>query len=162
MKKDPLVTDLIKGKTTKVDNRVIFFGLTDKLSSYIMELTHYIRLEEKVQNKEEIIKDLESIVRELSNIMAIVALYEKPFDENNLNYLLSLIKKYKKERNGFSFVLPGKTMLSAKTHIVRTITRECELKYAKVYEESFKNDYIFEYLNKLSTFFYELALYLED
>ena len=38
IKENPLVTDLVGEKTTKLDNRVIFFGECDELSCHIMDI----------------------------------------------------------------------------------------------------------------------------
>ena len=179
IKKDPLVTALVCGSTKKTDGRIHFFGLVDKLSSYIMELTHYIkdlsRLDDDTNDL--IINDLHNIVNELSKIMGIVAGSKAAFSDDNVLYVINLINKYKSSEEKLSkFVLPGNNLLSAKTHIVRTITRECELQFANIYEtlifKDFKEqktdnnidnrfDYIFEYLNKLSLYFFELALTFE-
>lgn len=150
--KKPLETALVNGTTSKTDERIAFFGITDKLSSYIMELNCYITDEDTKQ-------ELEGIVVKLSKIMGIVAGTGKDITKEELEELLSLTEKHKAAPKVLkNFVLPGKTLLSAKTHIVRTIARECELKYAIVYEKYGGSDNVFEYLNKLSTLFYELAV----
>ena len=155
MKNKPLETALVGGFTTKCDERIEFFGETDTLSSYIMELTHHL-------NDQKLVEELKDIVKELSNIMAIVAGVDKQFEEEKILKVLDLIKKYKSSGVVLKeFVLPGHTLLSAKIHIVRVHTRTCERRYAKVYEKYGGQNNIFEYLNKLSTLFYELALYYE-
>ena len=155
MKNKPLETALVGGFTTKCDERIEFFGETDTLSSYIMELTHHL-------NNQKLVEELKDIVKELSNIMAIVAGVDKQFEEEKILKVLDLIKKYKSSGVVLKeFVLPGQTLLSAKIHIVRVHTRTCERRYAKVYEKYGGQNNIFEYLNKLSTLFYELALYYE-
>lgn len=155
MKDKPLETALVGGFTTKCDERIEFFGETDTLSSYIMELTHHL-------NDQKLVEELKDIVKELSNIMAIVAGVDKQFEEEKILKVLDLIKKYKSSGVLLKeFVLPGQTLLSAKIHIVRVHTRTCERRYAKVYEKYGGQNNIFEYLNKLSTLFYELALYYE-
>lgn len=170
LKKNPLVTALINDSTLKTDNKIVFFGQADKLSSFIMELTYYIKKEKSDTN---LIDSLHTVVKELSKIMGIVAGSKALFDDNNVITVINLMNYYKTSPNKITnFVLPGNTLLSAKTHIVRTITRECELCYAKLYKELKENntienndlrfDYIFEYLNKLSLFFYELALSFEE
>lgn len=155
MKDKPLETALVGGLTTKCDERIEFFGETDTLSSYIMELIHYL-------DDNELKENLKEIVKKLSYIMGIVAGVDKKFEEENILNLLELIKKYKTSETVLKeFVLPGQTLLSAKIHIVRVHTRTCERRYAEVYEKYGGQDNIFEYLNKLSTLFYELALYYE-
>lgn len=155
MKDKPLETALVGGITTKCDERIEFFGETDTVSSYIMELIHHL-------NDQDLVDALKDIVKELSNIMAIVAGVKKEFEKEKILKILELIKKYKSSGIVLKeFVLPGQTLLSAKIHIVRTHVRTCERRYAKVYEKYGGQENIFEYLNKLSTLFYELALYYE-
>lgn len=150
MKKNPLKTALINSETVKTDSRIRFFSETDSLSAYLMELTHYL--------EEHLINDLYDIVRTLSKMMGIVAGSSSSVCESDIKKLDELTKKYQPLTNEISeFVLPGKTQLSAKIHIVRTQARKCELSYAQVYSDYLKNDHIFEYLNKLSTFLYWLA-----
>ena len=155
VKQNPLVTDLVGEKTTKLDNRVIFFGECDELSCHIMEIRCMI-------DDEEIKEELLTIVKELSTIMGEVALGKSKLQESSLIWLKQLIKKYE-ENNGVitEFVLPGQNLLSSRIHITRCVARRTELTYAKVYNEHQTSLIIFEYLNKLSTLFYDLALKYE-
>ncbi len=155
IKENPLVTDLVGQKTTKLDNRVIFFGECDELSCHIMEIRCMI-------DDEEIKEELLTIVKELSTIMGEIALGKSKLQESSLIWLKQLIKKYE-ENNGIitEFVLPGQNLLSSRIHITRCVARRCELSYAKVYDQYKTSLIIFEYLNKLSTLFYDLALKYE-
>ena len=151
LKKDPLSTDLVGGKTTKTDERIEFFGAVDELSAHIMELTHYV---EDIHMEME----LRKIVTLLSTRMAEVAGGYGHIGEKHLEELLEVIKKYEEIAGPFtSFVLPGTTLMGARVHIVRTITRRAELAYARLFEKYGGSEYIFEYLNKLSTLFYAIA-----
>lgn len=151
MKKEPLSTDLVGGKTLKTDERIAFFGAVDELSAYIMELTHHV-------NDIHMEMELRKIVTLLSTMMAEVAGGYGHIGEKHLEELLEVIKKYEEEAGPFtSFVLPGTTPMGAKVHIVRTVTRRAELAYARLYEKYGGSEYIFEYLNKLSTLFYAIA-----
>lgn len=155
IKENPLVTDLVGQKTTKLDNRVIFFGECDELSCHIMEIRCMI-------DDEEIKEELLTIVKELSTIMGEIALGKSKLQESSLIWLKQLIKKYE-ENNGIitEFVLPGQNLLTSRIHITRCVARRCELSYAKVYDQYKTSLIIFEYLNKLSTLFYDLALKYE-
>ncbi|MCH5146625.1 MAG: ATP:cob(I)alamin adenosyltransferase [Clostridiales bacterium] len=151
LKKEPLSTDLVGGKTTKTDERIEFFGAVDELQAHIMELVHYV---------EDIHMEMEfrKIVTLLSTMMAEVAGGYGHIGEKHLEELLEVVKKYEEKAGPFtSFVLPGTTLMGARVHIVRTITRRAELAYARLYEKYGGSDYIFEYLNKLSTLFYAIA-----
>lgn len=155
LKNDPLVTDLVGQKTTKLDNRVCFFGECDELSCHIMEVRAMI---EDLEIKEELLV----IVKELSTIMGEIALGKSKLQESSLINLINLVKKYE-TNNGIitEFVLPGQNLLSSRIHITRCVARRAELTYAKVYNEYKTSEIIFEYLNKLSTLFYALALKYE-
>lgn len=155
IKENPLVTDLVGEKTTKLDSRVIFFGECDELSCHIMEVRCMI-------DDSEIKEELLTIVKELSIIMGEIALGKSKLQEQSLIWLKQLIKKYE-ENNGIitEFVLPGQNLLSSRIHIARCVARRTELTYAKVYDQYKTSLIIFEYLNKLSTLFYDLALKYE-
>ena len=151
LKKDPLSTDLVGDKTLKTDERIAFFGAVDELSAYIMELTHHI--EDKRMEME-----LRKLVTMLSTMMAEVAGGFGHVGPKHLEELIELVKKYEEIAGPFtSFVLPGTTPMGAKVHIVRTVTRRAELAYAKLFEKYGGSEYIFEYLNKMSTLFYAIA-----
>lgn len=155
MKKEMLPTALVGSMTTKTDLKIDFFGEVDEFSAYIMDLYHNV-------NDQELKNYLIEIVKNLSKIMGIVAGSKAEFSEEELNSLLKMIDKYLILTGKLtSFTIPGLTPLSAKIHIVRTICRRAERAYARVYEKYGGNNFIFEYLNKLSTFFYNLALYYE-
>ena len=155
VKENPLVTDLVGQKTTKLDSRVCFFGECDELSCHIMEIRCLIE-------DEEIKEELLTIVKELSIIMGEVALGKTKLDEKSLNNLVVLVKKYE-QNNGIitEFVIPGQNLISSRIHITRCVARRCELAYAKVYNDYKTSKIIFEYLNKLSTLFFALALKYE-
>lgn len=151
LKNDPLSTDLIGGKTVKTDERIAFLGEADELSARIMELTHYI--DDKTMEME-----MRKIVTVLSTIMAEVAGGIVHVGEKHLEELLEVINKYEAIAGPFTaFVLPGTTLMGARFHVVRTVTRRAELAYARIYEKAGGSGYIFEYLNKLSTLFYAIA-----
>ena len=151
IKKEPLPTDLIGDKTVKTDERINFFGEIDELSAFIMEFTHYI-------DDEKLKMELRKIVKVLSICLAETAGGMGKVGELYLVELLELVKEYEEKTGAFrGFVLPGETLLGAKAHILRTITRRAERAYAKVYEIYGGSEIIFQYLNRLSTFFFALA-----
>lgn len=151
-----LTTALVGDSTSKTDVRIAFFGTVDELSAFLMELRHHF-------DDENLKKDIIQIVQNLSIMMGVVAGGKSDFGESKLNEILKLNNRYIILTGKLtSFVLPGISYLSSKIHIVRTVARRAELAYARVYEKYGGNNYIFEYLNKLSTFLYNLALYYEE
>lgn len=156
IKENPLITDLVSEKTSKLDSRLHFFGNCDELSCHIMEIRSIIE-------DEEIREELLCIVKELSIVMGEIALGKTKLEISHLDKLNELIRKYEKN-NGIllEFVLPGQNLISSKIHITRCVARRTELTYAIVYNEYNTSKIIFEYLNKLSTFLYALALKFES
>lgn len=155
LKENPLTTALVGGSTTKLDSRITFFGKTDELSCHLMKVRALVK-------EEELKEELVTIVSTLSNIMGEVAGSKFRLGEKEVEWMISLVKKYQ-ENNGIltKFVIPGQNIVSADIHIARCKVREAELSYAKVYDEHNGSDYIFEYLNKLSTLLFAIALKYE-
>lgn len=155
LKENPLTTALVGGSTTKLDSRIAFFGKTDELSCHLMKVRSLVK-------EEELKEELVTIVSTLSSIMGEVAGSKFRLGENEVEWMISLVKKYQ-ENNGIltKFVIPGQNVVSADIHIARCKVREAELSYAKVYAEHNGSDYIFEYLNKLSTLLFAIALKYE-
>ena len=155
LKENPLTTALVGGSTTKLDSRIAFFGKTDELSCHLMKVRALVK-------EEELKEELVTIVSTLSNIMGEVAGSKFRLGEKEVEWMISLVKKYQ-ENNGIltKFVIPGQNIVSADIHITRCKVREAELSYAKVYDEHNGSDYIFEYLNKLSTLLFAIALKYE-
>ena len=100
VKENPLVTDLVGEKTTKLDNRVIFFGECDELSCHIMEIRCMI-------DDEQIKEELLTIVKELSiklNFFTITLHFKsKPF--KNVKYCSLALRNFSILflKAGFSF-----------------------------------------------------------
>ncbi len=151
LKKEPLKTDLVGDKILKTDEKVEFFGQVDELSSVIMEYTHHV--------SDAVLKsNLIEIVSTLSIALAEIAGGKGRIGEEHLNSIIALAEEYEKRVGPFKlFVTPGKTLMGAKTHVVRTVTRRAERAYATVYEKYGTSELIFEYLNTLSKFFFALA-----
>ena len=155
LKENPLTTALVGGSTIKLDSRIAFFGKTDELSCHLMKVRALVK-------EEELKEELVTIVSTLSSIMGEVAGSKFRLGENEVEWMISLVKKYQ-ENNGIltKFVIPGQNVVSADIHIARCKVREAELSYAKVYADHNGSDYIFEYLNKLSTLLFAIALKYE-
>lgn len=155
-KPNPLITDLVGEKTTKLDSRVAFFGACDELSCHLMEVRCLVK-DQTLKN------ELETIVSTLSIMMGEVALGKSKIKEEHLEELLKLVEKYQINFGIVTkFVLPGQNEVSSRIHIARCVARRAELAYAKVYDEHGGSDIIFEYLNKISTLLYAIALRHED
>ena len=107
-------------------------------------------------------KAYSTIVSTLSSIMGEVAGSKFRLSEKEVEWMISLVNKYQENGGKLTkFVIPGQNIVSADIHIARCVTREVELAYAKVYVDHNGSDYIFEYLNKLSTLLFAIALKYE-
>lgn len=152
LKQDPLVTALVGKMTTKLDSRIAFFGATDELSCHLMKVRSLV---ENQDVKEEIL----TIVKTLSNVMGEVAGSKFKLSINEVKWIVSLVKKYEYNDGKLTqFVIPGQNVVSADIHIARCVARRAELAYAKVYKDHGGSDYIFEYLNKISSLLFAIAL----
>ncbi|MFI5412442.1 MAG: cob(I)yrinic acid a,c-diamide adenosyltransferase [Candidatus Micrarchaeales archaeon] len=58
------------------------------------------------------------------------------------------------------FVLPGGSLSSSYLHLSRSVTRRAERSVFKLSKETKINPYILKYLNRLSSFFFATALYI--
>lgn len=155
LKENPLVTALVGGRTTKLDSRIAFFGQADKLSCHLMKVRSLVK-------EEDLKEELVTIVSTLSSIMGEVAGSKFRLSEKEVEWMISLVNKYQENGGKLTkFVIPGQNIVSADIHIARCVTREVELAYAKVYVDHNGSDYIFEYLNKLSTLLFAIALKYE-
>ena len=155
LKENPLVTALVGKTTTKLDSRIAFFGKTDELSCHLMKVRALVQ-------ENELTEELVTIVSTLSSIMGEVAGSKFRLSEKEVEWMIDLVKKYQ-ENDGIltKFVIPGQNVVSADIHIARCKVRDAELAYAKVYSEHGGSDYVFEYLNKLSTLMFAVALKYE-
>jgi cob(I)alamin adenosyltransferase len=151
IKKEPLITDLVEEKILKTDEKIEFFGQVDELSAFIMEFVHYA--EDKRLEME-----LRKIVKILSVILAEVAGGYGHVGELHVKELEELIREYEQKVGPFrEFVVPGETLMGARVHILRTVSRRAERAYARVYEKFGGSDIIFAYLNDLSKLFFVIA-----
>ena len=151
IKKEPLVTDVVGGKILKTDEKIEFFGEVDELSALIMEYIHYIE-DKKLE------MELRKIVKVLSIALAEVAGGYGHIGEMHVNELSELVSEYEKKVGPFKeFVLPGETLMGARTHVLRTVTRRAERSYARLYESSGGSVLVFAYLNELSKLFFAVA-----
>ena len=151
IKKEPLTTDLVNGKISKTDLRIDFFGEVDELSCLIMEFIHYV-------DDKKLEMELRKVVKILSVALAEVAGGYSHIGELHVNELHELTLYYEQLVGPFKeFVLPGETLLGAKCHVLRTVTRRAERAYARAYEAHGGSELIFAYLNELSKLFFAIA-----
>ena len=148
-KEDPLVTDLVGSKTTKLDSREHFLGACDELQAHLMNVKLVVKEKE----------DIEWLAQKMSVAMGEIAGGKGHILEEDVMHLWDLIHSTE-ENNGIitTFILPGQTEAGARINIARTVARRCELEYAKVYKEYETSKILFQFLNKISTYLYDLVV----
>ena len=153
MKDNIFATRDADGVTTKKDPRVKFLGQCDLLSSYLSYVYH-ITTKDYVR----------TTIDDLSCIMSFVIGFDKMFQEGFFEEMLKNLTTKTDELNSrFSGLRPlGITKDGSIIHIARAICRQTELMFLdllpdNIGEVSVMQNYIAQYLNKLSTYLYNLA-----
>lgn len=153
---DQGLTSLYNGKqVSKSDPSIEALGEIDELSSFIGLVRG------KINNKEEK-RFLIIIQKDLYKIMAVLAGKYDPLTKlkKNLKIIERLIEEKEKKLPKIKrFLLPGETSLSSWFHILRSICRRGERKVVGYLgKKELKNKkIIFQYLNRLSDWFFIMA-----
>ena len=145
------------GRVSKSDQRIVAYGSTDELNSFIGFLSAYdIHKDHKknlllIQNKLYHIGSLLAVRGEFTiNIPGIgtndVLKIEKEIDI--LNKQLPPLK---------IFIIPGGDKIVAQCHICRSICRRTEREVVKLSNSEHVDEIIINYLNRLSDYFFVLA-----
>ncbi len=151
-------TSLMYGRRVyKDDERVECLGSIDELNSFIGLASAYI--------KDEKIKEiLTAIQRELYYVGAEVA---DPTGKTFLleeKHLLELERKIDEFSSHIRplehFVVPGGSIPACYLHICRTACRRAERSLVKLYRKEKIRELLLSYMNRLSSFFFVLALYI--
>lgn len=151
-----------KGKTSlaaglrvdKTDARIDAIGAVDELNSFV-GLARSLS-----KNNQEL---LETIQRDLFSIGAELAGARSEFhkiSQDNISALESELSRLEKVVPDLhSFVLPGGTQYASALHVCRSVCRRAERSVSMLRESSgLENEFIFIYLNRLSSLFFGLAL----
>ena len=90
-----------------------------------------------------------------------VKLPARAVDQSDIAWLEAETKSLGEEIGGFGgFVLPGDTPGGAQAHVARTVIRRAERAVARLHHQgNLKNKYILQYLNRLSSLLFALALF---
>ncbi|MBC8464966.1 MAG: cob(I)yrinic acid a,c-diamide adenosyltransferase [Parcubacteria group bacterium] len=139
-------------------------GALDEATSMIgllVSLTGDMRLPEGVSAK----KFLSDIQSHLFTIQAEVAGADKHIADTSVNMLEKMEEKMAEVIPPItSFVVPGGNEVSARTDVARTIVRRAERRVVAVVEEEMVQimPETLRYLNRLSSFFFVLARYVNE
>ena len=162
---DKGMTDLVGGvRISKTDPRLEAYGTTDELSSHLGLLTAMMANDEHPLEEER-----QMLVRCQNNLFIIgsylaidqsqTPLYdfarlpdgETTLLEERIDQLMATLP----EKQGF--VLPGGTASAAQCHVCRTVCRRAERRILELAQHAHVDDYIPQYVNRLSDYLFVLA-----
>ena len=162
---DKGMTDLVGGvRISKTDPRLEAYGTTDELSSHLGLLSAMMAKDEHPLEEER-----QMLVRSQNNLFIIgsylaidqsqTPLYdfaklpdgETALLEERIDSLMGTLP----ERQGF--VLPGGTVSAAQCHVCRTVCRRAERRILELAQKAQVDDYIIQYVNRLSDYLFVLA-----
>ena len=162
---DKGMTDLVGGvRISKTDPRLEAYGTTDELSSHLGLLSAMMAKDEHPLEEER-----QMLVRSQNNLLIIgsylaidqsqTPLYdfaklpdgETALLEERIDNLMATLP----ERQGF--VLPGGTVSAAQCHVCRTVCRRAERRILELAQKAQVDDYIIQYVNRLSDYLFVLA-----
>lgn len=138
----------------KDEMRIEVLGELDELNASIGYIKTFIP-----ENTKEMYDILESIQKELITIGAELSLAKKePLDLSAaILFLEQKIDGLDQPKTQRSFVIPGKNIPSALTHITRTICRRFERRLITLSKSEPINPSILKYINRLSDFLFVIA-----
>lgn len=162
---DKGMTDLVGGvRISKTDPRLEAYGTTDELSSHLGLLAAMMANDEHPLEEER-----QMLVRCQNNLFIIgsylaidqsqTPLYdfarlpdgETTLLEERIDQLMTTLP----EKQGF--VLPGGTASAAQCHVCRTVCRRAERRILELAQHAHVDDYIPQYVNRLSDYLFVLA-----
>ncbi len=162
---DKGMTDLVGGvRISKNDPRLEAYGTTDELSSHLGLLAAMMAHDSNTLEEER-----QMLVRSQNNLFIIgsylaidqnqTPLYdfarlpdgETTLLEQRIDQLMATLP----EKQGF--VLPGGTVSAAQCHVCRTVCRRAERRILELAQHAPVDDYILQYVNRLSDYLFVLA-----
>jgi len=133
-------------RVDKDDIRVEAYGALDELTSHLGEVKHYVSKANK--------NVLEDVQRDIIRVMGELACKGKksndPIGADEIQALTTLIHKMEKDIKFLGFVIPGKTINSARIDICRTVCRRAERRIITLSKQEEVSDFILQYVNRLS------------
>jgi len=160
---DKGMTGLIGGsRVKKNDKRLEAYGTVDELNSFIGLLV----ANELDSDLKEVLFGIQNNLFEIGSFLATDFSSVKPesvlmLAENDIKVLENEIDRMNEKLPPLkNFILPGGNNISAICHICRTITRRAERNIQAVNNLYPAVDYLPEYVNRLSDYFFVLARYV--
>ena len=162
---DKGMTDLVGGvRISKTDPRLEAYGTTDELSSHLGLLAAMMANDEHpLEEERQMLVCCQNNLFIIGSYLAIdqsqTPLYdfarlpdgETTLLEERIDQLMATLP----EKQGF--VLPGGTASAAQCHVCRTVCRRAERRILELAQHAHVDDYIPQYVNRLSDYLFVLA-----
>lgn len=153
-------TSVIGGRLDKDDTRVIAYGTTDELNSFVGVVIALLDGSLFPDVRQELVK-IQHELFDCGGDLAMVKETEKrqyKAKEDIVTFLETRIDEYIKEAPELErFILPGGSLAAANIHVCRTITRRAERYATRLQREGDTNPVVLKYLNRLSDYFFAIA-----
>jgi cob(I)alamin adenosyltransferase len=148
-------------RVRKSHSRIQSYGAVDEINSHVGML---ISLMSSKPNLKDMVEDLITIQHQLFTFGSDLANPKKKLEnypritEREVTFLENCIDKFDKELEPLrAFILPGGTIEASQCHVIRTVTRRCEIKTVDLYLNNEISKSCFVYINRLSDLFFILA-----
>lgn len=163
-KGDEGYTSTVEGeKVSKTDLLLEVQGKIDELNANIGYLRSIINEDLKAKEKESIDEDLKNTQYKLYKIGTDISskFNQKNIKIEDVEYLEKRIDFFQDKSGKLgNFIYYSGSKSVTYTHVVRSITRTCERRFAKLIE-NIETPYDYKFVNRLSDFMYALARYIK-
>jgi cob(I)alamin adenosyltransferase len=158
-----------KGKTSLFDGtrvekstkRIEAYGLVDEINSQIGMLISLTNNENGFKEIKTLLLSIQNHLFILGSDLANPSRGKKDFPRISLDEIQSIEQKIDELEMNLdplsSFILPGGSIQSSQSHVVRTTIRRAELSMVDLYQKSEISDYSYIYINRLSDLFFVIA-----
>ncbi|KHF38886.1 cob(I)yrinic acid a,c-diamide adenosyltransferase [Halalkalibacter okhensis] len=153
-------TSVIGGRLYKDDTRVIAYGTTDELNSFIGQAVAQLNENQFSDIKMELIKIQHELFDCGGDLAMIKSTKDYPYKakQEMIDFLEERIDVYIEEAPKLErFILPGGAEAAATLHVCRTVTRRAERYVARLQRNEEVNPIVLKYLNRLSDYFFAIA-----
>jgi cob(I)alamin adenosyltransferase len=146
-------TELYGKKISKDECRIGALGDVDELNSHI----GFVR---SLVGDKEIDNILEGVQEGLFLLGADIAAQKKALTEKHIKSLEEIIERLNQELKPLRrFILPTGTQVAAALHVARSVCRRAERSVVRLSKKEQINEFIIQYLNRLSDLLFILARY---
>ncbi|HBT51421.1 MAG TPA: cob(I)yrinic acid a,c-diamide adenosyltransferase [Petrotoga sp.] len=149
-------------RVSKDDIRVEAYGTVDELNAFLSETNYYLKSHQVKKIINEVQNDLFKVAGELASKSKP---YKYPIQEEDVLKITNYVYAFENRLNLKGFVIPGKTLQSAKLDICRTIARRAERRIIALDKKEPVPEPLKKYVNRLSDLLFILARfeeYIED